>query len=138
MKWNEVLELPIGTKVRLPWWNVKHGYSFGYLKKLENGTIIFRVKYNDGTEVTKDMSPEMFIQDQWEIYHEDEPTKEYITGLEAIKAVYEGKKVYCDHKDWDFGYLYLYENYLTLYEGTHLDSALYVNFFNMARWVILK
>jgi hypothetical protein len=105
LTWQEVLALPLKTKVRLPWWNNEEKYIY-FLRK-DDGIITYD-SYPKG-EMTLTCYLAWQIQDQWEVYQEPKKEREYMTGLEAIKAVYEGHKVALDEIEWlsKYGFIYL-------------------------------
>ncbi len=63
MKWQEVLDLPIGTKVRLPWWG-EGAYIF--FQREQDGELLM---YDE--EGRYDIANTDYLQDTWELAREE-------------------------------------------------------------------
>jgi hypothetical protein len=86
MKWQDILELPFKTKIRLPWWKKEY---FIFLDRTNEGIItIFSSEepFLNSTEILVSY----ILQDNWELFEEKNPIQNKLEIiLEKAEEIYE-------------------------------------------------
>lgn len=132
MTFDEVLKLPLGTRVRRPFYGKN---SYLYLKYC---SINHERSFCDEEGGPYEIDVSEMIQENWELYQEP---RKYYSGLDALAMIYEGCTMALDDPAWLINFEHI-RLVISLWDDRVLDArgegylvdAISRNYYQQNKW----